>query len=536
MKNSLLLSGCVALANAQSILWNVVDAAPKAPKVTVPKGGKPAVVHYDGNKAKGKVQSSIHPPRPAVTAHRGVPGQAAPLPTAPAGKGAGKYISPVSVPAPASTLYVVRRDGCEPQPLGSGPVPSPDTPDSFLSWPDFANAANGAQAPNNYVQTFANLQAANNDYGYLGFTTLTSYDTQACATACDNTSGCSAINIYFERDPSLNPDDFSCPNPASTTTIKCVFWGGPVDADNAKDKGKPISQFQVVMAGSNGYVKKNFGTLAGYTSPLNGDAVNYALNAPSDCTGANTFMGAKTFTDGPFDASLCAAACEAQTKYNVEHPPATGAPQTCQFFNTYMLMKNGVAEAQICAMANAKFTLQVQGGQFDKYYAMASNPTALEINTYFVQDVAQASQFQLDRSSQHLAILRPSGAAVLYANVNRGVTSGSFPYYFDTEASIVQSWQWLQCQITGGLLACNDGGQLNTNAYSGNLLYLTNGNAGGSTNVTLKALCTKDSSDGHQFDRFLREVNFRFLLTSLGIWVSGFSGCFWAFCIGLILT
>ena len=37
------------------------------------------------------------------------------------------------------SLELERRDGdCSPYPAGSGPVPSPDTPDAFQSDPDFA--------------------------------------------------------------------------------------------------------------------------------------------------------------------------------------------------------------------------------------------------------------------------------------------------------------------------------------------------------------------------------------------------------------
>ncbi|KAK7978785.1 hypothetical protein PG988_006275 [Apiospora saccharicola] len=573
MKRCLLVSSCVALAQAQSSFpWDVIDAAPPAEKDTVPIGGQPVSVPYDSDDVEASIVASITSSSPVAT------------------------VTHSSVPAAATTLQVVRRDGaCATQPAGSGPVPTPDTAASFLAFPDFANAANNAQVPRNYIQTFANLNSANNDYGFLGLINLASYDTQACATACDNTNGCSAINIYFERDPSLSPDDKDCPNPASTTTIKCVFWGGPVNPNNAGDKGKPISQFQVVMAGSNGYVKKNFGSLSGYTSPLNGVAVNAAINAPNDCTGKDTFMGAKTFTSGPFDASLCAAACAAQTKYNVAHPPAAGAPKICQFFNTYMLMKNNITQGQICAMytdswdqsyfanngqwrgqdhytstfslsysnttnpgkppgldtdpkncgacgnvcgantqciagmckstdpcqkvikpwsphhqgkrrqltaacqAIATFTIQVQGGQYDKYYLKSSDPSASEITAQFVKDPSQASQFQLDRSSQHLAILQPnSNYMVLYSNVNAGQTTAGV-WYFDTVDAvnanvIANSWAWVDCQITaGGLLACNDGGLLHTNAYpsgGSNTLFLTNGNQAGYTSIGLAPLCT----------------------------------------------
>ena len=55
----------------------------------------------------------------------------------------------------------------------------------------------------------------------MGFTTLQTYDTQACASKCDKMNGCMAVNVYFERDPSLDPGT-SCPNPSSVSlTFAC---------------------------------------------------------------------------------------------------------------------------------------------------------------------------------------------------------------------------------------------------------------------------------------------------------------------------
>lgn len=61
-------------------------------------------------------------------------------------------------------------------------------------------------------------------------------------------------------------------------------------------------------------------------------------------------MGFKLFTDGVFDAAKCSAACDAQSKYNLQHPPKTGSPQICRFFNTYILFKNNVAQGQYCSL------------------------------------------------------------------------------------------------------------------------------------------------------------------------------------------
>lgn len=63
-------------------------------------------------------------------------------------------------------------------------------------------------------------------------------------------------------------------------------------------------------------------------------------------------MGSKIFTNGPFDPKLCAAACTAQSEYNLRHPPKNAPAQTCQFFNTFFVLKNGVPEGQYCSLVS----------------------------------------------------------------------------------------------------------------------------------------------------------------------------------------
>lgn len=59
-------------------------------------------------------------------------------------------------------------------------------------------------------------------------------------------------------------------------------------------------------------------------------------------------MGVKTFNDGPFDPARCAAACDAQTQFNAEHP-RDGVSQVCRFFNAYTLLRNNVPVAMYCS-------------------------------------------------------------------------------------------------------------------------------------------------------------------------------------------
>jgi len=238
------------------------------------------------------------------------------------------------------------------QPTGAGPVPSPDTASAFLANAAISSIAVNAPTPSGYVSAFTNLQAENNAYGYMGYTLLNSYDTAACAAQCNTIAGCQAINVAFERSPSVDPGT-GCDNPASTTLIKCVFWGSPVNAANAVNNGQWRDNFQVVIAGSNGYTAIDpvgTQTVPGYTHDAN--LGNASINAPLDCNGKGSYMGYVSWNDGaPFSIARCAAACRSQTGYNVAHPPSDGsAPLQCAFFNTYFLLKDGNVQAQVCSL------------------------------------------------------------------------------------------------------------------------------------------------------------------------------------------
>jgi len=86
-------------------------------------------------------------------------------------------------------------------------------------------------------------------------------------------------------------------------------------------------------------------------------------------------MGYKLFNDGqPFEPARCAAACEAETKWNVEH---LNSRMLCKFFNTYVLMKNGEPQGQYCSMYTQKWakSVAVNDGQYrgDDHYTIASS-------------------------------------------------------------------------------------------------------------------------------------------------------------------
>lgn len=97
--------------------------------------------------------------------------------------------------------------------------------------------ANNAPVPDGYAKVFANKKASLSASNYMGLYTLDSYDSltwsvltlraelllltplYCSASKCDQAVGCSAFNLYIERDPSVDPGS-ACPNPTSTTNYK----------------------------------------------------------------------------------------------------------------------------------------------------------------------------------------------------------------------------------------------------------------------------------------------------------------------------
>ena len=259
------------LVARQDIDTKLVDDTPNPSTASIPLGVTSQLVSYDLAEATAEATAT-------------------PLPVDASPTGAQKREPDIAV-----------RAACDPQPTGSGPVPSPDTAEAFLAYSAFSSAANGATTPSVYSNTFKNLHTSSSAYGYMGMTTLSSYDPSQCAAYCDNINGCFGINIFFERSPSQEPGT-GCEDPPSTTVIMCVFWGGYVESANAFNEGQYRDQFHVVIAGSNGYMKTAIPQVTGYEGEALGNA---AINAPLDCNGHDTYMGSKIFTTSRFDPGLC---------------------------------------------------------------------------------------------------------------------------------------------------------------------------------------------------------------------------------------
>jgi hypothetical protein len=140
--------------------------------------------------------------------------------------------------------------------------------DSF----DIHDAAANAPTPPHYTQSFAFANASYVGGHYLGHYELESYDTLNCSARCDEYTNrilsdtqsnnetsaeevpsiCQGINVYFERSPVIHLGP-KCPNSKSRTVIKCALWGDELEVRNATNTGYTEWNFDVVIAGSNGY-------------------------------------------------------------------------------------------------------------------------------------------------------------------------------------------------------------------------------------------------------------------------------------------
>ena len=252
--------------------------------------------------------------------------------------------------------FINPEDNCAPQPSGNGPHVEPDNVATFLAYPAFSTAANGASTPKGYVNTFKNLQASSSANSYLGLYTLSSYDVAGCSQWCDNTTLCTAFNIYVERDPSLNPSASQCSNPASITNYKCTLWGSSLDSTTATNAGGWRGSFQVVIAGSNGYDKSNNTsptTCPGWKAPQN--CGNKVHNHPSTCLGSK-------FYPGPFNPQVCATLAAAQNKANTASSQWAKLlsylynPLKCNFFNAYELKQDQKPLGTYCMLYSSQYS------------------------------------------------------------------------------------------------------------------------------------------------------------------------------------
>ncbi|KAF2999739.1 hypothetical protein E8E13_004471 [Curvularia kusanoi] len=232
-------------------------------------------------------------------------------------------------------------------PDGNGPVPGTGTTNDYTAEGSSLRLnAQQATTPTGYDLSFVDQLGSSQQIGYLTYKILDSYDPSKCSAACDAEKFCSGFNIYYERDPKYDPKD-GCTNPEPVTNIKCSLYGYNVAKAAATNNGQWRRDFHVVITGSNGYSKQNkaLPTATDFKAPVSLPA---AINAPLD-NGYDTYNGMRLFNDNPYDPSLCAAACRAQTQNDVERPASDGTYKTCNFFTSYVLTKNDVPLGTYCS-------------------------------------------------------------------------------------------------------------------------------------------------------------------------------------------
>jgi hypothetical protein len=118
---------------------------------------------------------------------------------------------------------------------------------------DLSKAARSAGTPSGYRKEFSDEQASTQQIGYLTYKNIEdgTYNVQQCADFCDSEKFCLGFNIFFERDPEVNPAS-TCPDPEPITNVKCAIYGYPVAKASATNSGQFREQFHVVIVGSNG--------------------------------------------------------------------------------------------------------------------------------------------------------------------------------------------------------------------------------------------------------------------------------------------
>lgn len=244
---------------------------------------------------------------------------------------------------------------CAAQPNLNGPTAFPNTVSGFQNSLLFSSVAMLAFAPSGYTRSFTNYDGSMTGAGYLGYYSLSSYNVQACAAYCNSVATCLSFNVFYERDPTLNPAD-ACPNPAAGTAIKCSLWGVPASKASASNMGQYRDQFQVVIAGSNGYTLTN--PIAASIPQFNpADVLAGAIN------NAATYIGSEYYSQ-PYDSSVCAAVCQATTAKNRAATLAQGGGSytPCNYYNSFVLSQNGAATGMYCAFHNAAVPASAAGG------------------------------------------------------------------------------------------------------------------------------------------------------------------------------
>jgi hypothetical protein len=107
----------------------------------------------------------------------------------------------------------------------AGPVPKSGSVAEYLAEDsELRQNARKAVAPKGYTESFKDLKGSTQQIGYLTYKNIESgeYDVDSCAKFCDDEKFCLGFNIFYERDPSSDPNP-NCQDPAPITNVKVCF-------------------------------------------------------------------------------------------------------------------------------------------------------------------------------------------------------------------------------------------------------------------------------------------------------------------------
>lgn len=241
--------------------------------------------------------------------------------------------------------------------------------------------AQQASTPSGYILNFRDELGSSQQIGYLTYKNIESgeYYVQQCADLCTSEQYCLGFNIYYERDPPISPDA-TYPNPQPITTVKCALYGYPVAKLSATNKDQWRANFQIVIAGSNGYSKAaTYATVPDFNPPTSLPA---PISAPIE-----SYNCMNLTNDGPFDPTLCGTACETKTAFDREHlVDESDHYRPCNFFTAYILTMNGVPQGTYCA-----FYTRLYGVEYAVNTACTSG-----LNLYQVVDAVSCQLSQQD--------------------------------------------------------------------------------------------------------------------------------------------
>ncbi|KAI5197108.1 hypothetical protein E4T39_07471 [Aureobasidium subglaciale] len=323
MRYSALIAGLatLAIANPTPQDFDFPEDVDTAPAISVPIGSGTQIVPLDITAAVKEIVADI-----LADPSSDIPAEA---PNA------------ISKRTPKRARGLQARGTCNAQPVGSGPPVYPDTAGAFVTSDALAAIAKTASTPYGYYEAFENLQGSVSAAGYRGYKTYTSYDVNKAAADCKAIKGCKAFNIFFERDPSIDPCSTN-KDPPSTNVIKASFWSIPLCAKDATNKGQYREKFQVVIAGSNAYNMIDCAPeVDGWKKEqydgctINADATLCTYGGQPD-----SYLGNSQST-GDFIPEACQAACDARARTSPLTP--------CNFVTSWAYLLDGQYQYQVCA-------------------------------------------------------------------------------------------------------------------------------------------------------------------------------------------